>query len=246
MYTDNVLNADPSHYPTPRSWFLESARAAAARSRLPPDREDIKVLEQMVCNDLVDPASGVSQLVKGLRSVRESGAHWLSVFANDLLEVAPTPRHSVVPASAAQTLPQTVIAPPTAIQPAAVAVPPPAHAAEVPHSAIANEIEEVLMDEWPVAELRSGEDQHYRTVDALAVGASLLITRDDGRQMPWRVEQRCPKTLSFTLVDASGNRRLTRTRSGLAAELRRGACQLVVEQPRPSGLLARLVGVLGL
>lgn len=244
MYTDNLLTADPSHYPPPRSWFSATARTASARTSLPPDREDIQLLEQMVCNEMVVPAGGVSQLVKGLRTARDSGAHWLSVFANDLLEVSSMARTATALAPVQPGLP--VAAPSPVPAPSQDAGPAVGAIAEVEQCDKHGAIEEVVMDEWPVANARTGEDQHYRTVDALQIGATLSLSRDDGRQMIWRVEQRCPKTLTVTLVDASGNRRMSRTRSGLAAELRRGACQVMVEQPRPAGLLSRLAAVFGI
>lgn len=254
MYTDNVLNADPRQYTQPRSWFSPAATSTAA-ARAITGREDIQLLTQMVCNDLAAPAAGVAQLLKGLRAVRDSGAHWLGVFANDLLV---PPASSTNAANAATAgLPANLSTPVVeAIENADALIDEitatlaadleAIEQAEMEQAAPDTGIEEVVLDEWPVADARSGEDQHYRTVDGLAVGAMLVMTRDDGRPSMWRIDERCPKTLSFTLVDTSGKRRLLRTRSGLAAELRRGACHVVVEQVVKAGLLSRLANAFGL
>lgn len=256
MYTDNVLNADPRQYTQPRSWF-SSAATSTASARAITGREDIQLLTQMVCNDLAAPVGSVAQLLKGLRAVRDSGAQWLGVFANDLLvpSAAPTNMTGIAPPAMLSTpvaeaidnadalideITATLTADLEAIEQACET------SIDVGNAADDSGIEEVVLDEWPVASARSGEDQHYRTVDGLAVGTLLVITRDDGRQATWRIQHRCPQTLSFTLVDVGGKRQLSRTRSGLAAELRRGACHVVVETAEKPGLLSRFANVIGL
>lgn len=251
MYTDNVLNADPRQYTQPRSWFSPAATSTAA-ARAITGREDIQLLTQMVCNDLAAPAASVAQLLKGLRAVRDSGAQWLGVFANDLLVPPATSTNAAkaaLPANLSTPVVEAIENADSLIDEITATLAADLEAieqAEMEQTAPGSAIEEVVLDEWPVADARSGEDQHYRTVDGLAVGTMLVITRDDGRPSMWRIDERCPKTLSFTLVDTIGKRRLSRTRSGLAAELRRGACHVVVEQAVKAGLLSRLANAIGL
>ncbi|MFO1435637.1 MAG: hypothetical protein U1F34_04500 [Gammaproteobacteria bacterium] len=216
MYTDNLLINSSASYPTPRSWF---ARSPQAHSQQNSDREDMRLIEQMICNEVLEPVRGGRQLAKGLRTIRENGSLWLSLFANDLLLVMPMARISTLTDEVAVNTNSRSCAP-----------------------ANSNAtMEEVVIDEWPVATPSNDEDVYFRTVDTLKPGAILEIRRDTKQTQHWRLLSRNAASGELTLETVGGQKRLTRTRSGLAAELRRGACHVLPTIADPKPMWARVL-----
>lgn len=212
MHTNNALGFAQSQ-PSSRPWISGAGVGSPAFASC---SDETHLIEQMLCNDLISPPGSLHHLARRLRSIGDRGTQWLGVFANDLFLVTPTQRL------------HTDVGSVRISDPAPVGV-----------GRDHEEVDELIIEEQPASRAAMVEDDYYRAVDALEMGAKLRMRRDDGSAFVLELVQRCPAT---GMLEMSDERReaVARTRSGLAAELRRGTCRLLADEELSPGMLGRV------
>ena len=214
MHTNIALTFTQSP-PASRPWMSGAGVDSPAFASC---SDETHLIEQMLCNDLISPPGSLHHLARRLRSIGDRGTQWLGVFANDLILVMPTQRLHTDARSGRIQLP-----------------------ARVGVGSDNDEVDELIIEERPSPRAAMVEDDHYRAVDALEIGAKLEMRRDDGSTLLLELVQRCPATGMIEMSD-DGQEVVARTRSGLAAEMRRGTCRLLADEELTPGMLTRVLG----